>query len=177
MKRLFLALAAGGLLLGACGDDGSASLSGEEQKLADKISASLLADTQGSITLTQGEADCVGAGMVSKIGADRLSEVDFDQPDPAFDLSADEAGKAADVVIDCVDLTGALAKEFTESTGISEESAKCLAGKFDDKTLKTLFTDVFQGNDPEQSGAFVCIVTEGLTDCLTDEELVNFGSN
>lgn len=173
MKRLFLAIAAGALLLGACGDDGgsSADLSGEEQQLADKISASLLADTQSTVPLTQKEADCIGAGLVSKIGVDRLSSIDFEETDVQFDLSEKEAGDAAGVMVDCVDLQASLAKSFAEDGTISESSAKCLAGKFDDDTLKGLFTDVFQGNDPEGSGAFLRIVTAGMTECLTDEEL------
>jgi hypothetical protein len=173
------------LFLGACGDDddggalsgggGGGDLNAEEQEMADKISAELQSGEEDDLPLDAEQADCVGAGMVKAVGVEKLSGIDFAADEVEFNLTPDEASEAADVMVSCVDLQEAFKQSFTQDGSISEDSADCLAGKLDDDLLKDFFAEVFQGNDAEPSAEFTRVLTSGMSECLTDEELQSMG--
>jgi hypothetical protein len=185
MKRVLLIVLAAVLLLGACGDDGDdggtlgggggGDLSGEEQEMADKISTELQSGEEDDIPLTAEQADCVGAGMVEAVGVEKLSTIDFGEDEVEFTLSPEDAAQAADVMVTCVDIQEVFAESFAQDGSISQDSAKCFADKLDDDLLKDFFAQVFQGEDDEPSADFMRAVTEGMTDCLTDEEMESVG--
>jgi hypothetical protein len=188
MKRV-LAIAAlavlAVLLLGACGDDddggalsgggGGGDLNAEEQEMADKISAELQSGADDDLPLDAEQADCVGEGMVKAVGVDKLSTIDFSADEVEFDLSADDAEDAADVLVSCVDLQESFKQSFTQDGTISEDSADCLADKLDDDLLKDFFTELFQNSDAEPGAELTRAITSGMSDCLTDEELEGMG--
>lgn len=181
MKRVLVAILAAAFLLGACGDDGDSggalgggSLSAEEQAKADEIAASMMEDDNDSMAIEQEDADCVGRGFVRELGLEQLEEIDFRADDPDFALSEADADKAASVMVQCIDFRSGFADSFSEDGSISRESAECLAGKFDEKTVKELFAAELRGEEVDET-SFIRLVTQGMADCLTDEELARMG--
>lgn len=160
-------LVAGGLALSlslaACGED-------DEAKAAEAISASMMEESDEEFPVDQEQADCVGEGLVDRIGVDQLQEYgmltdDLEANDSVGEVTMEEADAdgAADVFVGCVDAQALLIEQMGQDGSFTEEQQDCVAEAFDDATLTDMFSLLFQGKQDE--------ATSGLMDpmfaCMT----------
>ena len=157
--RTIGAVAVLALGLAACGND--------EEAASKAISKSIMESNDENFEVTQQEADCVGDGMVDKIGVEKLTEYgiiteDLESSDGInnVEMSQDDAESAADVMADCADIK----KIFTSAMGeLPEEAQACVDENLDDEVIHEFLVAVFM-NDQEagQQG-----VMTALQECMS----------
>lgn len=134
------------LTLTACGND-------DEARAAEAIAASMMdAEDGDALTVDQAEADCVGEGLVDRIGVDKLKDYglindDMTLNESVTDMTMDEADatSAADVIVGCVDAQALFAEQFAADDTITPEQQECISEALDDETIKGMFSLIFQG--------------------------------
>ncbi|MEO5709354.1 MAG: hypothetical protein ABIQ59_06000 [Nocardioidaceae bacterium] len=156
MKKTLAAAGAVVLALGlsSCGgggDDAAASKS-----LSDSIMKSQNAGSGAAsslLDLKQKEADCIGQGMVDKIGTDQLIQYKILTKDnkaskdvTAAKMSKGDAATATDVLFGCTDVPGMMNKAMTSSGQVPKEMRACVTKALNDSALRGMFTEVFAGN-------------------------------
>lgn len=186
MRKFLVILAFGATALTACGGDsastsgsGDASkLSGDDKSAVEAITAKLAADGGG---INEGVSDdqeaCVAIGMVKQLGAKRVLELS--KADELV-MNESEAGKAADIFLNCVDVGKIMADSIAEDGSISQKSATCLAGKIDKKVLRTAIINEYTGKSGKNDDVPPELMTsllEGMSKCLTKDELAKMGQN
>lgn len=134
------------LSLTACGQD--------EEAASQAIADSIMESNDETFEVTEAEADCVGDGMVDRIGVDKLTEYGIITEDlkandgiDNVEMSEGDAGSAADVMSECADI-----KElFTSAMGeLPEEAQQCVDENLSDEVLHDFLVAIFM-ND-EQGG-------------------------
>jgi hypothetical protein len=151
--------AAGALLLtlglsscGGGGDDAAAS-----QALSDSIMKSQKSGSNDAasslLDLKQKEADCIGHGLVDKIGTDQLKEYKLITADnkankdvTAVKMSKGDAKSATDVLFGCTDVPGMMNKAMTSSGQVPKAMQACVTKALNEDALRGMFTEVFAGN-------------------------------
>lgn len=133
------------LSLTACGQD--------EEAASKAISDSIMKSNDETFEVTRDEADCVGDGMVDKIGVEKLTDYGIITEDlkadggiESVEMSEGDAGSAADVMSGCADI-----KElFTSAMGdLPEEAKQCVEEKLSDEVLHDFLVSIFM-NEQEQ---------------------------
>jgi len=155
------------LTVGACGDNGDAVASSS-------ISAMLLkqqkTSTNGQLfALTKKNADCIGSGMVDKVGRKKLMTYGLiDKNNKAkgnvgdLKMSATDAKATTGVFFSCADITTMIKKAIDKNASSLPAKAKtCIDSSLDEKTLRTAITYIFQGNQDQ----FQKSLTAPLTKC------------
>ncbi len=160
--RTIGAVAVLALSLAACGND--------EEAASQAISKSIMDSNDENFEVTKEEADCVGDGLVEKIGVDKLTEYDILTEDLEssggindVEMSRADAESAADVMADCADIK----QVFTNAMGeLPEEAQACVDENLDDEVIHEFLVAIFM-NDQEagQQGVMTalqeCIVSGG----------------
>jgi hypothetical protein len=157
------------LSLTACGG----GLSSDDKTAIEALSQSIRDDSDqtGAFTSDEAEADCIAEGMVTDIGTDKLVEYDILTSDlKANDtleqtkMSEGDAGAAADVVLDCMDVRAMMMDQM----GVAELPAEvltCLEGALTDDIIKSMMVASFTGTEDasadEVSAAIMSCVTSG----------------
>lgn len=139
------------LTLAGCGGND------DEAKAAEAISASMMdAEAGDALTVDQTEADCVGEGLVDRIGVEKLQEygmltedLEINESVTGTTLEEADADSAADVIIGCVDAQALFAEQFAGDDSVTPEQQECLNEALDDETLKGMFSLIFQGKEDE----------------------------
>lgn len=190
MKRLVVGVAFG-LLVVSCGGGTSA-----EDELAQAIADQMWEESQADPELEdfpfefeRADADCLGHAFVDGIGyetlndagitADALQQEGSLEPFDDFELDAESGEVVFEAMEQCFDFAGAMAEAVATEMGIEEASAKCL---FDGLLAEEAFRQMMVAGivgDPESledpfadpDPAFIGIIFELMTTCLTDEEL------
>lgn len=176
MKRLLLALVAGALFLAACGDDddggvlsrGGGSevpdLSAEEQEQADRVVASLRSDPGGP-PLSDDEAECVGARIVTELGVERTKTIEWESSEmPA--LTTDDARGIARAMTDCADLRSMLAESIAEDGEITPDQAECFGQALSDDELVDILAFAFGSDMSQASDAELTPFADAALECL-----------
>lgn len=146
-------LVAGGLALAlsltACGQD-------DDAEAAEAISANMMQESDDGFTVDQGQADCVGEGMVEEIGVDQLQEYgmltdDLQVNDSLGEVTMEEtdADSAAEVVVGCVDAQAMLAEQLSADGTLTEQQQQCISEALDDDAVTMMFSLIFQGKEDE----------------------------
>ena len=183
LKRLGLVVLALMIFIAACGDD-AASLSDEEQALADELVTELTADTSAENPLAaEADARCAAEGMVAAFGLERSQTLFGDSLD-VNDLSTigagmteEERGTFADTLIGCVNIAETAAAGIAESSGgvITAEDGACIAGKIDRDAQKAMIVAELSGQEADP-GAFLAAVTDCIDiTALIREQLTSAG--
>lgn len=165
MKTRALIVAGGlGLTLSltACGGD-------DDAQAAEAISSSMMEQSDEEFPVDQGQADCVGEGLVDGIGVDQLQEYGLLTDDLEVDNSVGEvtmeesdADSAADVIVNCINAQEMLVEQLGADDSLGEQEQACINEVLDDEALTRLFSMMFQDREDEAT-------TELLTplmDCM-----------
>lgn len=150
------------MLLSACGGG-----SDEDAKAADAISASMMAEADEEFPVEQAQADCVGDGLVDKVGVDKLKEYGLLNEDLTVNESVGQvtmeqtqADQAAGVLVGCVDAMKVFTEELGGDESLSAEQQACLSEAITEESLTSMFSLIFQGKDDE--------ATEGMMKPVMD---------
>lgn len=152
MKHRALFVAGGlalSLTLSACGG-------GDEAEAAEAISASMMEQGDDQFAADQGQADCVGEGLVDRIGVDQLREYgmltgDLQVNESVGEVTMEEADadSAAEVIVSCVDAQEVFAQELGADDTLTADQQECLREILDDEALTEMFSMMFQGKEDE----------------------------
>jgi hypothetical protein len=154
---------------------GLAGCSGDEEAQArEALSTSLLeSNADGTLEVSEGEADCVADGMVAEIGVDKLIEYGIlteeletgDESLASQQLEQDDADTAADVFVGCVDVQAVLSDSIAQGMGgsLEPEQVTCLEERLTDEVVREFLATVLAGDQ----AAATQQVTEELRSCLT----------
>jgi hypothetical protein len=156
-----LAAAAAALLalsLTSCGG------SNDDAEASQAISASIMKSQSASgneaasqlLDLKKSEADCIGDGLVDKVGTDQLREYKLLTKDnkagqdvTTVKMSAGDAKATTDVLFGCTDVPGMMKKAMASSGQVPAQMQACVNQTLNDKALRGMFTHVFQGNQDQ----------------------------
>jgi hypothetical protein len=156
MNKALAAAAAAVLALGlsSCGggdDDAQAS-----RALSDSImkSQSSGGDPASSLlSLKKKDADCIGKGLVDEIGTDQLRAYKLLTDDNLASksvtdvkMSKHDAAAATDVFFGCIDVPAKVQKVVASSGQVPAAIQACVTKALDDETLRSVFTQIFAGN-------------------------------
>lgn len=135
------------LSLTACG-------ASDDDKAADALAAGMMDEAGEELALDQEQADCVGQGMVEKVGTDQLVEYGILNKDLEYGelevggikMSEADAAATADVFVDCVgtDFVGNLLQ--TEASALPDAARECIEEKLTDDVMRELLTASFEGD-------------------------------
>lgn len=156
MKRTRVLVLAGGLALSlsltACGSD-------DDAKAAEAISQSMQEASDDEFTVDGEQADCVGEGLVDKVGVDKLQDYgmltdDLTVEESVTDVTMEkaDADAAAEVFISCIDAEKMMAEQFAADETITEDQQECIGEVLDDEALTSMFSLIFQGKEDEATG-------------------------
>jgi hypothetical protein len=157
MKKILAALAAAvlALTLSSCGgnDDAKASKAISDQMMASQKSSS---GASQLLSLKQKEADCIGDGMVDKIGTDQLQEYKILTKDSKTNeditgvkMSKDDAKATTDVFFDCTDIPAMMQKAMESAGQIPDEMKDCVNKQMSEENLRPFFEMVFSGQQEQ----------------------------
>lgn len=160
-KRVFGAAALALVLpVSACGS------SADEEKAAASIAKQFQEEGEEGLSLTDEEAQCVGDGMVSEVGAEELQEYnllneDFEATEETDSpkMSDEDADKAATVFQDCADVKG-LMLEGLAGEDLPDEAQQCVEDAITDERVHDFLTALFQDDAEAGQEAFAGPITE-----------------
>lgn len=149
--------------LSACG--------GSDDETASKaISAELVDSGDDTLSVDQEQADCMGDGLVDKIGVDKLQEYGILNDDLGADenvdevtMSEDDANSAADVVMDCTDFRDMMMGQM-DTAGMDEDTKACFDEALTDDVLHDFLAGLFAGSTTDSQQQ----LTEAMTACMVD---------
>lgn len=184
MKKTLTASVLGTLLLSltACGGSGgsgstaASSRSTQDVKASKSISASIMKSQKAAtgssqfFSMSQKDADCIGNGLVDKIGVKQLQTYKLLDKDLKTSgsvtnakMSAKDAGSASGVLFGCTDVQGMMKKAISKSGNLPPTMKPCVDKTLTESNLKSMFTQIFQG---QQQAAQKELVTP-LMKCAT----------
>jgi hypothetical protein len=157
-KTILATAVLAGLAVSTAGCASSSSGGDEDAKAAREISNAIVTQqksTQGPaalLAIKRKDADCVGKGLVDKLGTDKLEKYGVLTQDGKakkgvtdVTMSAADAGSATDVLFGCVDVESRIQKGMAKSGNIAPQVRSCVKKVVTEKTLRSMFSDVFQG--------------------------------
>ena len=164
--RTIIAVVALLLASSACGVAGG----GDDKKAEEAIAKELMSSNDSSFKLEQKQADCIGKGMVDKVGVDQMKEYGMltddlkaDTSPDSVKMSKDDAEATADVFIDCADIDQLL-RDQMQLGDMDPKIADCVDKALTDDLLHDFLVAIFQGDEADAASANLL---EPLTKCMT----------
>jgi len=158
MKTILAAAAATmlALTLSSCGGN-------DDAEASQAISASIMKSQSSSgdsasqlLSLKKKEADCIGSGLVDKIGTDQLKQYKLLTKDnkagqdvTQVKMSKGDAESATDVLFGCTDVPAMMKKAMNSSGQVPAQMRSCVDKTLNEQALRGMFTNVFQGNEEQ----------------------------
>lgn len=158
-------LALATLSLTACGGGG------DDEKASKAISDSLMTENTEEFQLDQGEADCIGDGLVDKLGVDKLKEYgvvtdDLESSNGIDDtdtkMNEEDASSAADVFLGCGDMQE-MFSGMMSSASPDEKVQACLEDAFTEDLMHEFLTAVFMQDAAKGQE----LLTKPMMDCMS----------
>lgn len=164
MKKTVATLSVLLLTLTACGG-------GEDEETAKKNLRASFTENDTIGEATEEQANCMADGMVDELGVETLQEykiLDDDlkvNEDPGdVEMSEDDANKAADVVVGCVDVAEMITEQMASGDdSLTDEQAECIKDAIDEDVMRDMLAAEFQGKESdgmdEMTGALMkCVM-------------------
>lgn len=152
------------LALAACSGGGS----GSGDQAAKAISSALMKNNSGTLKLTQKQADCMGNGLVDKVGTDNLQKYGLLTKDLKANssianvkMSSADADAAAGVLMGCIDAANLLRNQV-EAGQSGTATKQCLDKVLTDDVVRSVFAGIFSGD----TAAATQKLTGPMTKCL-----------
>jgi len=144
------------LTLTSCGN-------GDDSKAASNISADIMANQDKKtntasqlFTVKKKQADCIGKGLVDKIGVEQLQKykvldknLKAGKDITTVKMTKGDAGSATDTLFGCADIPAMVKKAAKSSGNIPASIAPCVDKALSEKGLRKVFTEVFQGEQQQ----------------------------
>lgn len=163
MNKTLAAVVTAVLALGlsSCGnnDDQQAS-----KAISDSImkSQSSAGNSSRLLDLKRKDADCIGDGLVDKIGTDQLQKYKILTQDlkankdvTGVTMSAGDAKSATDVLFGCTDVPGMMQKALNSSGQIPAQMKACVSKQLNEANLRPMFEKVFNGKEQEATQGLI----------------------
>ena len=169
MRKVWTAtvLTALALSLSACGSSGDDEAA---QNISDSIIKAQKTSSSSSefFSVKRKDADCIGKGLVDKIGTDQLQQYGLLDKDnkvkgnvTALKMSAGDAKAATGVLFDCTDVETMIKKAMASSGTVPKAMKACVDKALTEDNLRSMFTQLFQGDSKAANKALV----EPMTKC------------
>ena len=163
MKKTLAAalLAVMALLLAGCGGNNDAQAA---KAISDSIMKEQKSSGQSSqfFSMDKKDADCIGKGLVDKIGTDQLQKYGVLTKDnktkkdvTGVKMSAGDAKSATDVLFKCTDVEGMMQKALDQSGTIPAAMKDCVHKVLNEDNLRAMFEKIFAGQQDEAQKALV----------------------
>ena len=114
----------------------------------------------GVLTLKKSDADCVGKGLVAKIGTKKLQEygvldknMHMNKNITSVKMSPQDANKAADTFLGCTDVMKSMDKALAQAGTIDPKVRACIDKKLTKPTVHDMFVGMFSGNQAQATKA------------------------
>jgi hypothetical protein len=163
MKKALAAvlLAVLALALSGCGNN-------DDDQAAKSISDSIMSQQKSGgsssqfFSMKRKDADCIGKGLVDKIGTDKLQKYGLLTKDNKtkgdvtnVKMSEGDAKSATDVLFGCTDVEGMMQTAMDKSGNVPAAMKPCVDKVLNDDNLRTMFSKVFQGQQDEAQKALI----------------------
>ncbi|NUR07017.1 MAG: hypothetical protein HOQ45_08410 [Nocardioidaceae bacterium] len=163
MKKTWAAgvLAVLALVLTGCGNN-------DDEEASKAISASIMKEQKSSsqssqfFTMDKKDADCIGNGLVDKIGVDQLREYgvltkDNKTKDDVTNvkMTTADAKSATDVLFTCTDVENMMQKAMSRSGQVPAEMKACINKVMTEENLRAMFEKIFAGKQDEAQKALI----------------------
>jgi hypothetical protein len=155
-------LAVMALLLTGCGGNN------DDAQAANAISDSIMKEQKSSgqssqfFSMDKKDADCIGKGLVDKIGTDQLQKYGVLTKDNKtksdvtnVKMSEGDAKSATDVLFKCTDVQGMMQKALDQSGNVPAAMKDCVHKVLNDDNLRAMFEKIFAGQQDEAQKALV----------------------
>jgi hypothetical protein len=153
-------LAALVLAVGGCaGSDGADA----DAKASKAIADSIMKNDDSSaklLSMKRKDADCIGDGLVDKVGTERLQKYGLLTKDNTakgaindVSMSAKDAKATTSVLFGCTDVEGMMNTAINQSGSLSKKVKACVSKALTEDTLRPVFDQMFQGNQDDASKA------------------------
>jgi hypothetical protein len=168
MRKVLAAtfLAALAMSLSACGSNG-------DDEAANNISDSIMKAQKSSsgsaqfFDVKRKDADCIGKGLVDKIGTDKLQKYGLLDKDnkvkgnvTSLKMSATDAKAATGVLFGCTDVQTMIKNAITKSGQVPQAMKSCVDKVLTQDNLRSMFTQVFEGDSKAAGKALVQPMTK-----------------
>jgi hypothetical protein len=154
-------LAVMALLLTGCGGNNDAQAA---KAISDSIMKEQKSSGQSSqfFSMDKKDADCIGKGLVDKIGTDQLQKYGVLTKDNKtksdvtnVKMSAGDAKSATDVLFSCTDVEGMMQKALDASGNVPAAMKDCVHKVLNEDNLRSMFQKIFAGQQQEAQKALV----------------------
>ena len=168
-------LAALALSVSACGNSGGSGTSSTDKTAAKNISASIMKSQNGStsqfLTLKKKDADCIGKGLVEKVGTDDLKKYGVLDKNlkPSkkgisdVKMSPADAKSTTGVLFGCADVEKMMQSAINKSGQIPKTMQSCVNKALSEDHLRPMLTQLFHGRTDAAQKA----LTGPMTKCAT----------
>ena len=148
------------LTLSGCGNSG-------DDQAAKSISDSIMAQQKSGsgsqfFSMKRKDADCIGKGLVDKIGTDKLQKYGLLTKDNKtkdsvtnVKMSGGDAKSTTDVLFSCTDVESMMQTAMDKSGNVPAAMKTCVDKVLNEGNLRTMFTKVFQGQQDEAQKALI----------------------
>lgn len=164
MKKTLVAvvLAALALTTTGCGNK-------DDQTAANNISASIMKEQKSGssqvMQVKQKDADCIGKGLVDKIGTDQLQKyklldknLKMNESVTSVKMSTDDANAAADTFFNCTDVMGMMKNAMEQGGSVPPKVKACMNKALTKDAVHQMFVSMFSGKQDQ--------ATQGLQSSL-----------
>ncbi len=141
----------------------------DDSTAAKSISDSIMQDQKSGgtsvMSMQRDDADCIGKGLVDKIGTDNLQKYGLLTKDlkmnknvTSVKMSSDDANSAADTFFGCTDVMGMMKKAMSQGGKIDPKVKACIDKALSKDAVHSMFVSMFSGKQQQ--------ATKGLTASL-----------
>jgi hypothetical protein len=162
------------LSLAACGGGSGGGTSAADQARASRSVSDIVMRKDGNgpaqfVSLRRKDADCIGKGLVDKIGTKQLKKYGLLRNDlkpsrktlTTVAMSPADAKDATDVVFGCTDVPARAKAAIGKSGMVPKRMGACVDRTLTERSLRTVFTRLFEGRQQEATKT----LTAPLTRC------------
>jgi hypothetical protein len=160
------------LALSGCGGSGGGGGGNDDgdAKASKAISDSLMKNNSSTtklLKLTRKDADCIGDGLVDKVGTERLQKYGLLTKDNTsksgindVTMSATDARATTKVLFGCTDVEAMMESAIIRSGSIPAKVKTCVTRTLTEDNLRPVFDEMFQGKQDEATKALTGPITK-----------------
>jgi hypothetical protein len=141
----------------------------DDAKASKAISDSLMKNSSSSklLTMKRKDADCIGKGLVDKVGTEKLQKYGLLTKDNTsksgindVKMSATDAKSTTKVLFGCTDVEAMMESAITKSGSINAKVKACVTKALTEDNLRPMFDEIFQGKQDEATKALTGPITK-----------------